>query len=596
MAAVTSDIEDLCSTEKERIAIIDPNRCRPSKCGKECVKICPVNRQGKKCVEILASDDDHTRKEKIARIAETLCNGCGMCVKVCPFDAIKIVNVPKGLVRDIVHRYGENSFRLHKLPVIKKGVVTGILGQNGLGKSTIMSIFARELKMNLGRYGTPADQIDADVSTRFRGTDIQRIISGETSSVLKPQNLSKYRTDQTVGEFLADTDMDSGLGVGIKKLIDRQMKDISGGELQRVIIHHICSQDATMYMFDEPTSFLDLKQRLDAANSIRKLMNSDTYTVVIDHDVNILDYVSDMIAILYGERSIYGICATPLPSGRGINSYFDGYLPADNVRFRKTSFKFESLTEEEMPYDMSAGPSMEYDTVEVTKGSFKLNIEGAKFHNHGITILLGENGAGKTTFVETIAEIIDPNIRISSKTQNPNEELRRCRSQPVKEYLGERIYVDPFRDIVRKLGVDQIEDNLIKTLSGGELQKVMILKCIITDADVYLLDEPSAFLDTETRIIVSKVIKDYFFEKPVNVFIVEHDMLMATYLGEHAILFTGEVGQNMIAHPPTSMREGMNNYLMNLGITMRIDHTRRRRLNKLNSAKDREQKIAGEYY
>lgn len=592
------DIEDLFEKEKERIAIIDPSKCKPDKCGKECVKICPVNRQGNICVDIVqVTDSNTTKKKKLASIAESLCTGCGMCVKVCPFSAIKIVNVPKGLKRDVVHRYGPNSFKLHKLPNIKTGVVTGILGQNGLGKSTIMDIYSKNITMNLGRFDLNQNKIDSEINRRFRGQSTQNIVCGNISSYLKPQNLGKFRSEKLVSEFLGDRELnDTNLGQSIRILLDRSMKDISGGELQRVVIYHACSQSADLYMFDEPTSFLDLKQRIDASDSIRDLARDKTHVMVVDHDVNILDYVSDNVVILYGERAVYGICATPLSIGHGINSYFEGYLSKDNVRFRRTPFKFEPPERAENILAENPRPMFEYKSMSKTLGDFNLNIESAKYYDHGITILLGENGAGKTTFVNALAEELSKESIAAVKPQHPDEDLRKNKNSSVKDYLGDRIYVEPFRDIVRKLGIDSIEENTVKTLSGGELQKVMILKCIMTNADIYLMDEPSAFLDTETRINISKIIKEYFFEKPASVFVIDHDMLMTTYLGDYAILFTGDVGQSMTAHSPVPMKEGMNSYLKNLGITMRIDQTKRRRLNKLNSAKDRDQKKAGEYY
>jgi ATP-binding cassette subfamily E protein 1 len=593
------DIEELCT--KDRIAIVDPNKCKPNKCGKECIKICPTNRQGKICIDL---DNNYiesigAKRRKIATIAESLCIGCGMCANACPFNAIKIVNVPKGLKKDIVHRYGKNSFKLHKLPNIKSGQITGILGQNGLGKSTVLNIFQQNITMNLGKFDIGQEIIDKATFKRFRGMDIQKIINNKIKTQLKPQNINKIRQDVLVRDYL---NIDSATNFqGIDNLLNRSLLNISGGELQRVIIHKVCSEDADLYMFDEPTSFLDLKQRIEMANNIRSLIDgSKKYVMVVDHDINILDYISDQVVILYGERAVYGICATPLPINYGINSYFDGYLQKDNVRFRKTPFKFE--TSEQMEIDESKSePIFSYDEITYKVGDFNLQIEAAKFTDNGITVLLGENGAGKTTFVKLISEMSEgtdsnSDLVVSVKDQYIDQIVKSNGKLKVKDFLGDRIYHSPFMEIVRKLDITSLISNKLKSLSGGELQKVMIVKCMMKNANIYLFDEPSAFLDTETRIIVSKIIKNYFFDKNSLIFLIDHDMLMTTYLADYAILFEGEPGLNMFAKSPVPIKDGMNQYLKNLSITMRIDQSSRRRLNKLNSAKDQEQKKTGIYY
>ena len=103
-------------------------------------------------------------------------------------------------------------------------------------------------------------------------------------------------------------------------------------------------------------------------------------------------------------------------------------------------------------------------------------------------------------------------------------------------------------------------------------------------ADVYLLDEPSAYLDAEQRIITAKCIKRYIMATGKTAFIVEHDFIMATYLADRVIVYTGEPGKNCVAHSPQGLVDGMNKFLTILNITFRRDPTNwRPRINKLNS-------------
>jgi ATP-binding cassette subfamily E protein 1 len=74
---------------------------------------------------------------KTAKISEILCTGCNMCVKRCPFDAIKIIKV-KNLPSEVTHRFGENRFKLHRLPIPRTGGILGLVGTNGIGKSTAL--------------------------------------------------------------------------------------------------------------------------------------------------------------------------------------------------------------------------------------------------------------------------------------------------------------------------------------------------------------------------------------------------------------------------------------------------------------------------
>jgi len=100
---------------------------------------------GKLCIEV-------TVGSKLAFISEELCIGCGICVKKCPFEAIQIINLPRDLEKDTTHRYGANTFKLHRLPVPRPGQVLGLVGTNGIGKSTALKILAGKLKPNLGRF------------------------------------------------------------------------------------------------------------------------------------------------------------------------------------------------------------------------------------------------------------------------------------------------------------------------------------------------------------------------------------------------------------------------------------------------------------
>jgi ATP-binding cassette, sub-family E, member 1 len=149
---------------KTRIAIINTQKCKPKKCRQECKRQCPVVRMGKMCIEVGPTS-------KIAFLSEELCIGCGICVKKCPFEAISIINLPKNLESQTTHRYSANSFKLHRLPSPRAGQVLGLVGTNGIGKSTALQILAGKLKPNLGNFESPPDW--KEILGHFRGSELQ---------------------------------------------------------------------------------------------------------------------------------------------------------------------------------------------------------------------------------------------------------------------------------------------------------------------------------------------------------------------------------------------------------------------------------------
>lgn len=128
-------------------------------------------------------------------------------------------------------------------------------------------------------------------------------------------------------------------------LLDRDIRVLSGGELQRFAIAAVAVQVSDVYMFDEPSSYLDVKQRLTAASMIRQILQSGDgdrrYVLVVEHDLAVLDYLSDFICVLYGSPGAYGVVTMPHTVRTGINAFLAGYLTSENLRFRDHSLSFK---------------------------------------------------------------------------------------------------------------------------------------------------------------------------------------------------------------------------------------------------------------
>jgi len=589
-----------------RIAIVSSDKCKPKKCRQECKKSCPVVRMGKLCIEV-------TPRDKIAFISEELCIGCGICPKKCPFEAIHIINLPTNLESNTTHRYSANSFKLHKLPVPRPGQVLGLVGTNGIGKSTALKILAGKLKPNLGKFDDPPDW--EDILKYFRGSELQnfftKILEDNLKALIKPQYVDHIprAVQGTVKEIISKRmEREDGEAtieaLELKHVMDREIKLLSGGELQRFAIAMSAVQKADIYMIDEPSSYLDVKQRLNAAQVIRSLLGPETYVIVVEHDLAILDYLSDFICVLYGVPGAYGVVTLPFSVREGINIFLDGNIPTENLRFREESLQFKIA---ETADDIAADKMRvyKYPTMTKTLGKFKLDIEGGEFTDSEIIVLLGQNGTGKTTFIRMLAGLLKsdsedqvPELHVSYKPQKISPKFpNTVRMLLLKKIKSMFMHPQFQTDVVKPLNIEKILDQNVQTLSGGELQRVAIVLCLGQAADIYLIDEPSAYLDSEQRIIAAKVIKRFIFHAKKTAFIVEHDFIMATYLADRVIVYDGQPSKYALANAPQSLLTGMNKFLKSLEITFRRDPTNfRPRINKADSLKDKEQKLSGNYF
>ncbi|KAL8638932.1 MAG: hypothetical protein Q9228_003964, partial [Teloschistes exilis] len=564
------------SDKLTRIAIVNSDKCKPKKCRQECKKSCPVVRTGKLCIEV-------TPDSKIAFISERLCIGCGICPKKCPFGAINIINLPTNLETQVTHRYSANSFKLHRLPTPRPGQVLGLVGTNGIGKSTALKILSGKLKPNLGRYENPPDW--EEILKYFRGSELQnyftKILEDDLKSVVKPQYVDQIpkavkgpnKTVKALLEARSQMDnLDEILDVlELRHVLDRDIDLLSGGELQRFAIGIVCVQKADVYMFDEPSSYLDVKQRLNAARTIRNLLRPDDYVIVVEHDLSVLDYLSDFICVLYGKPAVYGVVTLPQSVREGINIFLDGNIPTENLRFREESLTFR-IAEAGDDFVNDKNQGYEYPAMQKTLGDFHLKVEAGTFTDSEIIVMMGENGTGKTTFCRMLAgaEKPDGNVRIpqmhiSMKPQKITPKFQGTVRQLFFKKIKSSFMNPQFQtDVYKPLKLDDFIDQEVQNLSGGELQRVAIVLALGMPADIYLIDEPSAYLDSEQRIIAARVIKRFIMHAKKTAFIVEHDFIMATYLADRVIVFDGQPSIDARANTPESLLSGCNKFLKNL--------------------------------
>jgi len=589
-----------------RVAVLDQDLCQPQKCGLECIKYCPVNKSGAECVTI-------NEESKKAQIDEDICNGCGICVKVCPFDAITIVNLASELAEEKIHQYGTNSFRLYKLPTPRKGEVVGLLGRNGMGKSTVVNILSGKLKPNLGRYENPPEW--EEIFKHYSGTELkqhfQKIEQKQIRASIKPQQIQHLAEafDGTGNELLDKYD-ERGVTrelvreLGLQNSMEQSLKELSGGELQRIAVAVTASKDTEFYFFDEPSSYNDVFQRIGVARVIQGLAKIGKSVMVVEHDLTLLDFLSDYIEILYGEPTAYGIVSNILSTKIGINVFLDGYIPNENVRFRDKKFSMD-VSSSSTDIFQEGSDIVNYPRLEKNFDSFSLSIEPGRVRKGEVLGIMGANALGKTTMMKMIAGVqkpdvgsIDKKIKIAYKPQYLQNDidvevmalLEKASGGPIEGSQEEEQILDPLK--IRKL-----YNKSVKNLSGGELQKIAVASCLIQKVDLYALDEPSAFLDVEDRIAVAKFLQKFVRSFGKSAIIIDHDLQLMDLVSDSMIIFEGESGKAGTATSPMPKHEAMNRFLKSLDMTFRRDEkSLRPRVNKIESRLDKEQKTSGNFY
>ena len=585
-----------------RVAVLIEERCKPNSnafaylqkystmCERECIQI-----EGNKC-----------------KILESACPVCFTRVKHCPDGAVKIINLPEELDTDLTHSFGENSFRLFRLPSPRQDKIIGILGPNGIGKSTAINLLSGSFRPNLGDWQEPHPNWEEIISTFPRGElrDYLSLVSeGQISIAVKPQYIDKLPQifDGKVKDLLERVDDRNELEnlselMAVGHIIERKLGELSGGELQRVAICATLLKEADVYFFDEPSSYLDIYERMRMVGIVRSLAEKGKRVLVVEHDLAILDVLCDSVHIIYGDRSAYGIFTPPRSTRTAINAYLEGFLPEENIRIREKPIQFlRGRTRGEEVGD----PVIKWGGIEKTLGDFKLETGEGEVKSAEVVGVVGPNATGKTTLVNILSGAIDPDegwctmdAKVSYKPQHVRSDFDGTVRHWLDSELGTKWRSGEFNtQVIRALQVDKMLELQTKKLSGGELQAVSIAICLGKEADLYLFDEPSAHLDSNARMEAAKAIRRTMESNEKASMVIDHDTYFLDIVSDSILVFQGEGGKKGNAMGPLSLRKGMNLFLSDANVTFRRDvESHRPRVNKPSSRKDREQKNSGEYF
>jgi len=580
-----------------RIAVIDRNLCVREICGYLCVKVCPPNRMGEECITV-------EKDSNFPVISEVLCIGCGLCVKKCPVNCITIINLA-GELEHPLYQYGINSFRLYGLPLPKETGAVSLVGKNGIGKTTAIRILSKQIRPNFAEFDSELNEKAVQERLPIEMRRYFEKVSGELKISAKPQYIDKVRDvfSGTVKGLLKTSGAD-GKAIeaaiarfALEEILSRKISQLSGGELQKVAIATAFLKEADVYYFDEVTNYLDIEERLRMAVILKELSEKKP-VLMAEHDLTILDYVSSYVYLIYGEENAYGVVSHVKNARVGINEYLQGFLKDENVRFRDHEVTFSRHSESEvksaalLPYEQ-LGKSFKGG------GGFVFSSDPGEIRKGEILGLVGKNALGKSLFVKMLAGVEKPDkgTAISRKVSYKPQYISAEEVQVQEMFSSRKINSAVFEEAKRKLNIGPLMEKKLTELSGGELQRVACTLALSQEADIYLFDEPSAFLDIEQRFEFAKLLRNVISESEKAAFVVDHDIVFIDAIANRLMVFDGQSSVKGHASKPMNKREGMNGFLKVTGVTMRRDKdTNRPRINKPDSQLDREQKESGEYF
>jgi len=600
----------------KKIFLIDYDLCSLNSCGQPCVKKCPISISNQRKKQHQKKDDVPIRYKKSTDnmiIIDELCIKCGICLNVCPRNAIYsifLLDEPDNEL--ITHEYlkkpdkakisfdpneRERGFRLFGLPTLLPGKVTGLCGPNGIGKSTVLNILSGNLKMNLGQ--TKNSNLKwQEILKQVKESEMRH----KQKKVIDILQNQKHINDKFFNRIIDYLD--------INAIEDRYLDQCSGGELQRFAIASVLIQNADCYLIDEPCTFLDVKKRIKLAELLQARAKGfgsrNQYPIlVVEHDLAILDYMSDIIHLFYGASHEFGVLTRVQTTKGGINAYLNGFLKTENVQFRKKKIGFKrSVSDRSWE---NARIFVNYDKLNKTFDGFQLIVGPGTIYEGEILGIVGENGTGKSTFAKIITGELKPDEDsefksidryVSYKPQYITQDFEGS----AKEFIMQNSQNYDFSENMKlllysPLGVDKYFETPVKDLSGGQLQRLYIASCLAKRAELYILDEPSAYLDVEERLHISSIIRAVTKRNSATTIVIEHDIAIIDALSDRLLLFTGIPGKNGKTIGPLSKRDGMNEFLKILDITFRRDEeTGRARINKKKSSIDKRQRSANEYF
>ena len=465
---------------------------------------------------------------------------------------------------------------------LKRGEILGLIGESGAGKSTIGLAamgFARDgCRITAGEIifdGIELSSAPENEKRKLRGTRISYVAQSAAAAFNPAHRLLDQFAEGPVDHGVMSRTKAKEKGRALYRSLDlpdpenigeRWPHQVSGGQLQRMMVAMAMSCSPDLIIFDEPTTALDVTTQIEVLKTIKEIVtDSNVAALYITHDLAVVAQLADQLMVLR-----YGNLVEVNSTGQILEAPKEDYTRAlldARTRHEKTTAQFK---------DSSTLLSIDSVTAGYGKGPDVLQEVSVSVERGRTVAVVGESGSGKSTLARVITGLLPPRSgeilfqgellphALAQRTKqqlrkaqmiyqlpdvalNPRQRVRDIVGRPLSFYLGLR-GKELERRIIELLEQIELSETYINRLpdelSGGEKQRICIARALAAEPELIICDEVTSALDT----IVAKAILDLLqrlqYELQLTYLFISHDIdTVASIADRVVVLYAGRVAE-----------------------------------------------------